>query len=120
MIALTPDREDAFLRFLGGVFGALPGATHQAEANNPLCGDHFTVYLRLDGDRAAAAPAPGADQALRVRPGAAEPGEPVALAAAAAPGLEGAAVAADECANAPRHPRTGRGRLNMACKESAH
>lgn len=28
----------------------LPGANHKAEGYNPLCGDHFTLYLRLDGD----------------------------------------------------------------------
>ena len=25
-------------------------ANHTAEGYNPLCGDHFTVYLNLDGD----------------------------------------------------------------------
>jgi nitrogen fixation NifU-like protein len=30
--------------------GALDGADHQAEGYNPLCGDHVTVYLKLDGD----------------------------------------------------------------------
>ena len=28
----------------------LKDADHQAEGYNPLCGDHFTVYLHLDGD----------------------------------------------------------------------
>lgn len=28
----------------------LPGANHKAEGYNPLCGDHFTLYLNLDGD----------------------------------------------------------------------
>jgi nitrogen fixation protein NifU and related proteins len=28
----------------------LAGASHKAEGYNPLCGDHFTVYLSLDGD----------------------------------------------------------------------
>jgi nitrogen fixation NifU-like protein len=28
----------------------LPGANHKAEGYNPLCGDHFTLYLKLDGD----------------------------------------------------------------------
>jgi len=32
-------------------FGPLEGATHHAEGLNPLCGDHFTVHARLDGDR---------------------------------------------------------------------
>lgn len=31
-------------------FGALAGASHRAEGVNPLCGDHVTVYLRLQGD----------------------------------------------------------------------
>jgi nitrogen fixation protein NifU and related proteins len=28
----------------------LPHANHKAEGFNPLCGDHFTVYLALEGD----------------------------------------------------------------------
>ena len=28
----------------------LKEADHKAEGFNPLCGDHFTVYLRLEGD----------------------------------------------------------------------
>ena len=28
----------------------LPGANHKAEGYNPLCGDHFTLYLNIDGD----------------------------------------------------------------------
>ena len=36
-------------------FGPLADATHQAEGLNPLCGDHFTVFARLDGDRVAEA-----------------------------------------------------------------
>jgi nitrogen fixation NifU-like protein len=31
-------------------FKELPGATRKIEGFNPLCGDHFTVYLKLDGD----------------------------------------------------------------------
>lgn len=31
-------------------FGALSEASHRAEGVNPLCGDHVTVYLRLQGD----------------------------------------------------------------------
>ena len=31
-------------------FGKLEHATHHAEGYNPLCGDHFTVYVELDGD----------------------------------------------------------------------
>lgn len=30
-------------------FKVLPDANRHAEGNNPLCGDHFTVYLKLDG-----------------------------------------------------------------------
>lgn len=38
-------------------FGGLPGATHAAAADNPLCGDSYYVRLKLDADgiiRAAA------------------------------------------------------------------
>ena len=28
----------------------LPGANRQAEGYNPLCGDHFTLYLNIEGD----------------------------------------------------------------------
>lgn len=31
-------------------FRELPEASSQAEGYNPLCGDHFTVYLEMDGD----------------------------------------------------------------------
>ena len=31
-------------------FRELPTANHKAEGYNPLCGDHFTVYLDVDGD----------------------------------------------------------------------
>lgn len=31
-------------------FRELGSANHQAEGNNPLCGDRFTVYLQMDGD----------------------------------------------------------------------
>jgi len=31
-------------------FRTLEDATSAAEGHNPLCGDHFTVYLKLDGD----------------------------------------------------------------------
>ena len=31
-------------------YGTLEGASHQAEGNNPLCGDQITVYLTLEGD----------------------------------------------------------------------
>ena len=29
----------------------LQSANHKAEGYNPLCGDHFTVYLDLEGDK---------------------------------------------------------------------
>jgi nitrogen fixation NifU-like protein len=29
----------------------LPQANHKAEGYNPLCGDHFTLYVDLEGDR---------------------------------------------------------------------
>ena len=35
-------------------FGALADADRSAEGFNPLCGDHFTVQLKLDGDRISA------------------------------------------------------------------
>ena len=28
----------------------LPAANHKAEGFNPLCGDHFTVYVTVEGD----------------------------------------------------------------------
>ena len=31
-------------------FHVLPDANRSAEGNNPLCGDHFTVFLKLEGD----------------------------------------------------------------------
>ena len=31
-------------------FRALPEATVHAEGRNPLCGDHFDVWVRLEGD----------------------------------------------------------------------
>jgi nitrogen fixation NifU-like protein len=31
-------------------YRVLPAANRSAEGNNPLCGDHFTVYLDLEGD----------------------------------------------------------------------
>lgn len=32
-------------------FFKLEAANRSAEGDNPLCGDHYTVYLRLEGDR---------------------------------------------------------------------
>jgi len=34
-------------------FRAMADATAHAEGTNPMCGDQFTVWLRLDGDRVA-------------------------------------------------------------------
>jgi nitrogen fixation NifU-like protein len=34
-------------------FRAMPDATATAEGLNPLCGDHYHVFLRMDGDRVA-------------------------------------------------------------------
>ena len=34
-------------------FRELQSANHKAEGYNPLCGDHFTVYLDLEGDKIA-------------------------------------------------------------------
>ena len=31
-------------------FRALPKANRHAEGNNPLCGDHFTIYLDVEDD----------------------------------------------------------------------
>src|ERR1044071_667601 len=31
-------------------FRELPDATSHVEGYNPLCGDHYTVYLKVDGD----------------------------------------------------------------------
>lgn len=31
-------------------FRVIAGANHKAEGFNPLCGDHFTVYLQMEGD----------------------------------------------------------------------
>lgn len=32
-------------------YRALGDADHKAEGYNPLCGDHFTVYLKMDGEK---------------------------------------------------------------------
>ncbi len=32
-------------------FHKLPGANREAEGLNPLCGDHFKLYVKVDGDR---------------------------------------------------------------------
>ena len=34
-------------------FHRLEAATREAEGLNPLCGDHYRLYLRLEGDRIA-------------------------------------------------------------------
>ncbi len=35
-------------------FGALDDASHKAEGHNPLCGDHLTLTLKLDGEQVGA------------------------------------------------------------------
>jgi len=32
-------------------YGVLDNASHKAEGHNPLCGDHLTLTLRLDGEQ---------------------------------------------------------------------
>jgi nitrogen fixation NifU-like protein len=34
-------------------FRAIANATRRVEGFNPLCGDHYTVFVRLEGDRIA-------------------------------------------------------------------
>jgi nitrogen fixation NifU-like protein len=34
-------------------FHAMPDATAKVEGYNPLCGDHYTIYVKLDGDTIA-------------------------------------------------------------------
>ena len=34
-------------------FREMPDATHAVEGNNSLCGDRFTVFVKMDGDRIA-------------------------------------------------------------------
>ncbi len=31
-------------------FHEMPGADRKADGDNPLCGDHYTVYLHMEGD----------------------------------------------------------------------
>jgi nitrogen fixation NifU-like protein len=45
-------------------FHKLEGADREAEGLNPLCGDHYKIYLRLDGDRIADAAFEGAGCAI--------------------------------------------------------
>ena len=35
-------------------YGELAQASHKAEGHNPLCGDHLSIALNLDGDHIAA------------------------------------------------------------------
>ncbi|MCE9639308.1 MAG: SUF system NifU family Fe-S cluster assembly protein [Betaproteobacteria bacterium] len=35
-------------------YGALDDASHKAEGHNPLCGDHLTLTLKLDGEQVGA------------------------------------------------------------------
>ena len=34
-------------------FRGMPDATRSVEGYNPLCGDHYTVHLKMEGDRIA-------------------------------------------------------------------
>ncbi len=34
-------------------FRALKEADYQAEGYNPLCGDHYTIYVKMNGDKVA-------------------------------------------------------------------
>ncbi|HYR28875.1 MAG TPA: SUF system NifU family Fe-S cluster assembly protein [Thermoanaerobaculia bacterium] len=34
-------------------FHDMPDSTSQVEGYNPLCGDHYTIYLKQDGDKIA-------------------------------------------------------------------
>ena len=45
-------------------FHPLDDADHTVEGFNPLCGDHFTIYLKMDGDRIAGAAFSGAGCAI--------------------------------------------------------
>ena len=45
-------------------FGALDSATHAAEGDNPLCGDHVEVSLRVEDGRIAGAAFKGAGCAI--------------------------------------------------------
>jgi nitrogen fixation protein NifU and related proteins len=45
-------------------FGPLPGASHQAQRENPFCGDDITVSLALEGERIAGIQFEGAGCAI--------------------------------------------------------
>lgn len=45
-------------------FGKMEGADRSAEGYNPLCGDHFHVYLKMDHDRITAVMFDGAGCAI--------------------------------------------------------
>ena len=45
-------------------YHALPAPVRKAEGFNPLCGDHFTVYLKVEGGRIADAGFEGAGCAI--------------------------------------------------------
>ncbi|HSM87315.1 MAG TPA: SUF system NifU family Fe-S cluster assembly protein [Candidatus Limnocylindrales bacterium] len=34
-------------------YGEMPSANHKAEGYNPLCGDHYTIFLKLEGEAIA-------------------------------------------------------------------
>lgn len=45
-------------------FGKLEGANREAEGLNPLCGDHYHLFLKVDGDRIAGASFEGSGCAI--------------------------------------------------------
>jgi len=45
-------------------FGALTGADRRVEGYNPLCGDQFTFFVKMDGDTIAAVTFDGAGCAI--------------------------------------------------------
>ncbi len=32
-------------------YGTMPDCTHKAEGYNPMCGDHYSIYLKIENDR---------------------------------------------------------------------
>jgi len=45
-------------------YGPLPGATHSYKADNPLCGDSYTIHLQVAGDTIRQASFEGAGCAI--------------------------------------------------------
>ena len=57
MAKLSKVYDDVLLEHIRNArnFHVIDQATHRSEGINPLCGDSFTVYLVLDGERVVAA-----------------------------------------------------------------